>query len=98
MFSAFDDDICWCANSAATEPDKQCNKIYCFRHLKNRKPQPEPDIYTCAYFKDTDECVLIQTDVEFLKEWKDKFLKEREIMKNMTEEEKFHYIWHGGKE
>ena len=72
----FDDDICWCANSTATEPDKQCNAVCCFRHLKNRKPQPKPDIYTCAYFKDTEECFLAQEDAEFLKEWNKVLSKE----------------------
>lgn len=47
----WNDDIAWCGNS------KECaNSKYCFRHLDNRLPQPEPDIFTMAYLKDTEYC------------------------------------------
>lgn len=51
----FDDDICWCANSTL-EGENGCSKVECFRHMSNRKPQPQPDIFTCGALKDTPDC------------------------------------------
>lgn len=51
----FNDDICWCGNSALEETD-YCDKIFCFRHINNRKPQEAPDIFTMGMFKNTEDC------------------------------------------
>ena len=55
MMGFFDDDICWCANSTL-EGENGCDLTKCFRHMANRKPQPQPDIFTCASLKGTDSC------------------------------------------
>lgn len=46
----FDDDICWCANS------DECENVECFRHMSHRKPQHQPDIFTCGALKGTPDC------------------------------------------
>lgn len=51
----FDDDICWCGNSNL-KGEKGCDRIECFRHLSNRKPQARPDIFTCGSLKNTPDC------------------------------------------
>ena len=48
------DDICWCADS------HECDRTDCFRHLSNRRKQPQPDICTMAMLKNTDACVMRQ--------------------------------------
>lgn len=50
----FDDDITWCGNS------NECDITDCFRHLKNRKSQPSPDIFSQANFMDTIDCPFFQ--------------------------------------
>ena len=50
----FDDDICWCGDS------NRCDKKECIRHMSNRTPQPEPDLYTCAQFMGTKDCPYLK--------------------------------------
>ena len=51
----FSDDICWCANSTLVGKNG-CDKVECFRHMSHRKPQPQPDIFTCGALKGTSDC------------------------------------------
>jgi len=51
----FEDDICWCYNSQEKD-EFGCDKVECFRHMSNRKPQSQPDIFTVAYLKGTQDC------------------------------------------
>ena len=51
----FVDDISWCYNSME-DAENKCDNTHCFRHLSNRKSQPQPDIYTISAFKDTEVC------------------------------------------
>ena len=59
----FDDDICWCASSTLTGNDG-CDNTSCFRHMSHRKPQPQPDIFTCAALKNTPDCPYFKKEEE----------------------------------
>lgn len=54
----FNDDICWCADS------DHCDKVECFRHMTNRAPQPEPDVFTTASLMGTRDCPYFEEESE----------------------------------
>lgn len=58
--SWIENDICWCYNSMIKDEKEGCKKKKCFRHFSHRKPQPKPDIYSCAFFKNTIDCPFYQ--------------------------------------
>lgn len=61
----FDDDICWCANSAFKDKNR-CDNTECFRHLSHRRRNPytTTDIFTQGTLKGTPSCPYYKEKAE----------------------------------
>lgn len=57
MYLKWDDDICWCADSA----DK-CLNTECFRHMENKSD--ETRIFTYAHLMGTEYCPMSEEGEE----------------------------------